>query len=256
MKFFFKVHGAGNDFLVMDGRLAESPSKEQIRQLCHRRLGVGSDGLIVIKPDDQADFRMEYFNADGSRAQMCGNGARSAVAFAYRQGFFSQKQCKFVTDDGLHEGQIVSENFPVFNVRVDIFQRGELKEVEKNVWFVHTGVPHVVVLVDDVDIIDVRKEALTYRFREDLAENGVNVNFIDTSKGLRIRTYERGVEDETLSCGTGVSASAWVAHKLNLVVDSTFEVHARGGDFLVEITSEKLWLTGPVTFVASCEVFG
>jgi diaminopimelate epimerase len=255
MDAFVKVHAAGNDFILVDGRKVDEISPEQIRFVCHRHMGIGADGLILVKPADGATFQMKYFNADGSSANMCGNGARSAVAFAHYMNFFDGIRCTFLAGDGKHEGFIEKMQFPFYEIRVNIFWQGNVIPVGKNAWFINTGVPHVVCKVDNVDEVDLSGQALVYRFREDLAPGGVNVDFVDAKKGLRIRTYERGVEEETLSCGTGVSAAALVAFQQGWVSRDKFSIEARGGNFEIEIDANSLWLKGPVTFIASLHVF-
>ncbi|MCX7697456.1 MAG: diaminopimelate epimerase [Bacteroidales bacterium] len=252
-----KAHGAGNDFILLDDRNnCIWWDEKTIKKLCDRHKGVGADGLIVIRPSEVADFKMEYFNSDGSRAIMCANGARCAVAFAHYYRLFNGQRCSFETDDGLHEGFLRAITFPEYQIEVDIYIHSSIREIDSNSWLIDTGVPHIILRVEDVSKVNIKEEALKYRFREDLAPGGVNVNFVDIQfDKIRIRTYERGVEGETLSCGTGVSAAAWLAHELGWYSENQIRIHAPGGEFEVTCFPTKLMLKGPVELVGMIELF-
>ena len=203
MPIFYKYQGAGNDFIVLDnmeGKLP-LPEKSTVSKLCNRKFGIGADGLIVLAPAKGVDFEMIYYNPDGSQS-LCGNGCRCAVAFARKLGLIEDKT-KFLAIDGEHLAEI-NEN----TVRLLM---NDVKTVETidNDLLIDTGSPHYLKFVTDLDHIDLIDEAKKIRYNSRFKANGVNVNFVEnTANGIKIRTYERGVEDETLSCGTGVTAAA------------------------------------------------
>ena len=209
---FLKMSGSGNDFVVIDGRRpydAELEGEEAIRALCRRGTGVGADGLVILKPEPGADFRMVYYNADGSRASMCGNAALCCTRLA--SGVVGG-ELAFETDSGRLRGRMTEQGpeidlAPVTRVRPDA---GLLQAPgERRIGFALVGVPHVTVLVDDVEDVDVLGRGRALRTARELLPDGANANFVSRSgAGWAIRTYERGVESETLACGTGAVASA------------------------------------------------
>lgn len=264
--FFYKFDGAGNDFVLVDVRQSEwQPTSDRVAQLCHRRLGVGADGLMTLgnPPADAPDcqFSMTYFNSDGSRAAMCGNGGRCIALFAYLLGLASQDNpphLRFVSDDGVHEADILlwdaSAQVGMVRLAMRDVVRSEVQRCGEG-WLLNTGVPHYVQRVSGLDGYDVVREGRRLRHSPDLGPEGANVNFIeDGADGrLRIRTYERGVEDETWACGTGVTAAA--------IVSGNGRVSSRGGDFSVEFSVEadryaNVCLTGPVSFNFKGEIPG
>jgi diaminopimelate epimerase len=207
--------GAGNDFIVIDDRenAVGEDARELAKQLCRRRLSVGADGLILIVPSSRCDFRMRYFNADGSEADMCGNGGRCAARFAFDRGI-AGRDLSFESRSGAHEAAIVDER----NVRLSMadpramildFEIGVLGE-RIRVHRVNTGVPHAVLEVDDLADVDVRQLGRAIREHRAFVPEGVNADFVAVrdAHALDLRTYERGVEDETLACGTGAVAAA------------------------------------------------
>lgn len=256
MKIIFnKYEGAGNDFVI----LKNSPSVIDhadallIRKLCDRHFGIGADGLMLIEECDGYDFRMNFFNSDGSRGAMCGNGARCASHFAMRNitGF---RNLTFLADDGPHAARpagdgIIEVSFP--DVKKVIFAPDGI--------LINTGVPHLVVFTEDNSKTDMVTFGRTLRWSQAYAPDGVNVNLVSIRDGkLNVRTYERGVEDETLACGTGITASAIAAAYTGKIVTSETEVTARGGRVSVRFTLEEngardIYLTGPATFVFSGE---
>jgi diaminopimelate epimerase len=253
---FTKMHGAGNDFVMLDSRDLQDIdlNPHLIAFLCDRRKGIGGDGLIVIdKPaSDQTDFRMIYFNADGQEAEMCGNGARCSVAFAHEAGLIP-RECKFDTFSGVLEGTVLGPGD--IQVSLPVWQNLEMDRDLGPADFdqfhtCNTGVPHLVIPVPDVQLVDVIKWGGHYRHHDDFAPAGTNVNFTsrDPASGeFFLRTYERGVEDETLACGTGASATAVVLCKLGLA-ESPVSLHTQGGDVLrisVDFSLRKLLLRGP-----------
>ena len=256
---FTKMHGAGNDFVMVDGRRLAAPlSAAAVAAICHRRRGVGGDGLIVVAPPapgEAVDFRMVYWNADGGEAEMCGNGARCAVAFAAGLGLHGGN-CRFATVSGVVEGRVhgprdVEVRLPGWrDLALDVAVAG-------SPWDEHhrcnTGVPHLVVVVGDVAAVDVAAWGPRLRGAEQFAPAGTNVNWISPAESegnaWRLRTYERGVEDETLACGTGASAAAVILCHLGRAA-SPVTIQTRGGDRLrigVDLKAGALSLRGPAT---------
>ena len=263
---FVKMHGAGNDFIMIDGRTlpALNLSCAQIAALCHRQLGVGADGLIVIRHDPEVDFCMVYYNANGSEAEMCGNGARCAVAFAQRFGMVGD-HCRFQTSAGVLIGRLVDREVSVSlppwrDWRPDLKLEGSPHASHH---FVNTGVPHLVIPVSDVASVDVAHWGPFLRNHPVLRPDGANVNWVQTqavSGVYPLRTYERGVEAETLACGTGAAAAAVVLCQLRLA-STPVAVLSRGGERLIvkvnlEPTATALELQGPaaVSFRGEVEI--
>ena len=247
---FNKYQGAGNDFIIIDNRSSIfNPSDSKlINRLCDRRFGIGADGLILISAHPDADYEMKYFNSDGKIGSMCGNGGRCAAHFAFKYGIAGKKQ-RFLAFDGSHEAEVTNDI-----VRLQMADVDEYKIVDGN-YFINTGSPHYVVFTSEIDKMDVNREGKKLRWSPQFAPGGTNVNFVETTdKGLYIRTFERGVEEETLACGTGVTASA-IASVLKGHFDTgDISVRAKGGNLKVEFDIEKekvtnVWLTGPANFV-------
>lgn len=262
---FTKMNGAGNDFVMVDNRDGSLVlDKPTIARLCDRHRGIGGDGLIAVEPaQNGADFRMRYYNADGGEAEMCGNGARCFARYASK---LSGKQgtVSFETIAGVITAKLQGDR-----VQLQMSQPKDLAlaaaldvaGAQTTVHFVNTGVPHAVVPVTDLEQVEIRKSGSAIRFHEHFAPKGTNANFIQViAPGkLAIRTYERGVEDETLACGTGVVASALIHHELT-GTPSPISVLVRGGDTL-EVGFEKdgsgyrnVTLTGPADFVFDGQV--
>lgn len=244
---FYKFDGAGNDFVVVDNREGRySLGEEEIARICHRRFGVGADGLMTLErsANKEFDFEMKYYNSDGRLGSMCGNGGRCIAMFAHLLGM--GQKLHFLGYDGPHDAEILTWNGSVGLVRLGM-KRVAATEVcrMENGWFLDTGSPHYVLRVDDLDKYDVVGEGRRLRHRADLFPEGANIDFVeDLPDGrLAVRTYERGVEDETWACGTGVTACAIVTGNHRLVT--------RGGDFRVDFEAtgtayENVTLTGPV----------
>ena len=247
---FFKYQGAGNDFVLIDNRNQNLQlSTEQIAFLCHRRLGIGADGLMLLEEANGHDFRMVYYNADGRESTMCGNGGRCITAFARHLGLVADKAF-FVAIDGEHHAAFVAEN-------IIALEMNDVHDVQHfdHYSILNTGSPHYVVWMDDVANADVFHQGREIRNREKFAPNGINVNFAQkTDEGLFVRTYERGVEDETLSCGTGVTACA-IAASLQELGDFGTDIMTLGGKLNVSFTKNtattaiNVVLTGPALFV-------
>lgn len=242
---FHKYQGTGNDFVMIDNRtgLFDRQNNELVALLCHRRFGVGADGLILIQLHPDFDFEMIYFNADGYEGSMCGNGGRCAVAFAHTLGLFDTNTT-FMATDGLHEATINSEG----EVRLKM---QEVSGIERNDGFTYlnTGSPHYVAFSQALKDKDVLAEGRAIRYNERFAAVGTNVNFVEkqADNTLFVRTYERGVEDETYSCGTGVTAAALTA---STDLPSPIRIKTLGGNLQVEFevidnqTFKNIYLTG------------
>lgn len=248
---FYKYQGTGNDFILIDDRNRSFPATPEIvERLCNRHFGIGADGLILIQDDSETDFRMVYFNSDGHESTMCGNGGRCAVLFAQKLGILSDK-AEFTAIDGRHTAYIEKNH-----VRLKMINVREVL-VTGNFVFLNTGSPHHVEFVQDLNQVNVRELGASIRFGSPYFDEGTNVNFAEaaTWDTLNIRTYERGVEDETLSCGTGVVASAIAAYHTGVLSNDKLNVLTRGGKLLVEFSKntsggyEDIWLKGPAEFV-------
>jgi diaminopimelate epimerase len=247
---FNKYHGTGNDFIIIDNRkgLFNPSDTNLINKLCNRRFGIGADGLILISLHKQYDFEMKYFNSDGNEGSMCGNGGRCASDFAFRTGIAGKKQM-FFAFDGPHEAEIKNGI-----IRLQMSDVTAITKVKGN-YFINTGSPHYVCFLKDVSRLDVFNEGKKIRWSDDFKPGGTNVNFAElTNDGIFVRTFERGVEDETLSCGTGVTASAIAAVLSGHSDKNKVNVRTTGGDLSVEFKVNKtnvtdIWLSGPATFV-------
>ena len=246
---FWKMHGAGNDFILVDDRTLAFPVRDAafIAQICDRRRGIGSDGLLLIQPSSSADFRMRFFNPDGAEADLCGNGARCIARLAHEIGSVPADM-RIETAAGPVRAEILSSGVrlhlpPPRDWRLNLSMAW--KDRNLPVHFVNSGVPHAVVVVDNLPAVDVPALGFFIRRHALFAPAGTNADFIQPTgpASLSIRTYERGVEAETLACGTGIVAAALVAEKLGLV---HFPVHVKtaGGDTL-EVATSPLTLTGP-----------
>ena len=257
---FTKMDGAGNDFILIDNRAGNIDlDRSQIARLCDRHRGIGADGILLLeKASNHADFRMRYFNADGGEAEMCGNGARCFARFANKVAGGHAK-ISFETPAGVIAAELTGDLVTLqmtepTDLRLSIDVRAA--DQDKTVHFINSGVPHVVIPVSRIDDVDVRREGSAIRHHKMFSPNGTNVNFIEKRgpKELAVRTYERGVEDETLACGTGVVASALIFSVVEKV-NGPITVIARGGDEL-QVGFEKngnqfrnVTLTGPAKFV-------
>lgn len=237
---FSKYHGTGNDFIMIDNRpLLAKLSEADITHLCHRRFGIGADGLILLQnnPDPEIHFDMVYYNSDGRPSSMCGNGGRCIAAFAAQIGIESPSGIlKFMAVDGLHEA--VLEN-PIKDGYLVNLKMQNVKEViqRESYCVLNTGSPHFVIRVADVDTIDIIKQAHAVRFSDQFKEQGINVNFIQPAdKDIKVRTYERGVEDETWSCGTGVVAAA--ISSFLFTGNMPAHIHTKGGLLKVHFETE------------------
>jgi diaminopimelate epimerase len=254
MQEFYKYHGAGNDFILIDNRDNHFVvDNEKIAALCNRRLGIGGDGLILLhaSANPSVDFDMQYFNADGFEGSMCGNGGRCIVALAQKLGIINNNTV-FSGTDGLHKAAIIASDRHHAEICLQMKDVEDIRCFEDG-YFLDTGSPHFVKFTENVHAIDVKAEGENIR-RDVRFEHGTNVNFVQTENHfIYVRTFERGVEDETLSCGTGVTASA-LAWAKAFAVSSPVAVKSRGGTFTVSFRRENhvftdIWLQGETCFV-------
>lgn len=244
---FSKYHGAGNDFILIDNRRDVLVQKEAVaRRLCDRHFGIGSDGLILIENHPNLDYRMVFFNPDGSQS-LCGNGSRCAFRFAQSLGLAGDNAI-FETTDGIHRIANANEQ-----VRFELFDVAGIENIQ-DFHFVNTGSPHIVKIVEDIEKVDVVEEGRKIRYADRfVGQNGTNVNFAQLLQDrVLVRTYERGVENETLACGTGVTAVGLVMSEYNF--DSPVTIEAKGGTLKVaydksENGFKNIWLTGPAEHV-------
>ena len=263
---FVKMSGTGNDFIIIDHRkplIGREAMAEFAALVCRRKFSAGADGLILIEESDQADFKWLFFNADGSVAEMCGNGARCAARFAYMHGIAPARMC-FETLAGIIEAQVADINVSVkMTDPGDVQMHREITVDDKTVLLhtVDTGVPHAVLFVDDIAQIDVCAQGSRIRHHDTFMPAGTNVNFVQKQgNGFKVRTYERGVEDETLACGTGAVAGALIATLLDQAT-SPVEIITSGGDQLTIVfdlkengSAENVFLKGPAHVVYKGEL--
>lgn len=243
---FTKYQGAGNDFVVIDDRVEVFDMKNEalIAHLCDRRMGIGADGLMLLRNHSSCDFEMFYFNADGKEGSMCGNGGRCIVDFAHSLGLFTEETV-FMATDGLHEARWTEDL-----VSIKMIDVAEVEQSE-NFLFLDTGSPHYVTFVDHLSEVNVYEEGKKVRYNERFKAEGTNVNFVELEdKHCSVRTYERGVEDETLACGTGVTAVAIAAHAADKRLANPLKVKVQGGELEVSFKEKNgvysdVWLKGP-----------
>lgn len=252
---FFKFHGALNDFVVLDGRSQQvpKPSTELVQRLCDRRGGVGADGVIVLQAEAET-LRMVYFNSDGKEGSMCGNGGRCFAAFARMLGLAGER-VDFEAYDGPHRADVLESNNNQYTVQLEMADVNGVEQLN-DCMVLDTGSPHYITFVDDVDAVDVFNEGKSIRYSERFAKDGINVNFVQpTSGALHIRTYERGVEAETMACGTGSVAAAIAAYESGLAPSSNnIIIQTCGGQLQVAFEKKDgayhhVTLTGPAEFV-------
>ncbi len=253
---FYKYHGAGNDFIVIDNRKLQlgKDNVSMVKMLCNRHTGIGADGLMLLNDSDTCDFEMIYFNADGREGSLCGNGSRCIIAFAQFLGIIGTP-ARFMAVDGVHEAQIINEEIVHIKLNdVTHIQTGD------GYFFIDNGSPHYVSFHKDIEAINVIEKGKEIRWSEEFQPEGTNVNFVQQDGNhLTIRTYERGVENETLACGTGITAAAIAAFLKSKNKKSSFEVTAKGGTLNVSFEQKgdvftNIWLEGPVKQVFKGEI--
>lgn len=261
MKFqFHKYQGTGNDFIIADNRKNEysSITTAQVHRLCDRRFGIGADGLMLLQERSGYDFEMKYYNADGKEGSLCGNGSRCMIKFVYHLGIHKDLY-KFLASDGVHEAEIDIDGTVSLRMK-------DIRTIKRfhNDYVLDTGSPHYIKIVNHVMDLDVYKKGYEIRHSKEFDEEGINVNFVeqtDEPDKIIVRTFERGVEDETFSCGTGVTAAALVCYH-NENGFNEVEVKTLGGDLAVEFDRiddnryENIWLCGPAqkVFEGSIEI--
>ncbi len=249
---FYKYQGTGNDFVILENRdnTYDNLTTEQVKHICNRRFGIGADGLMLLSKHDKLDFEMIYFNADGNKSSMCGNGGRCLVQFAKNQGMYKVTY-HFMAIDGPHEAEIDMRDI----IRLKMQDVNKV-DYHSGYALLNTGSPHFVKFSNNVEDIDVVETGREIRYSKAFEKEGINVNFVETTDedSIYVRTYERGVEDETLSCGTGVTAAALMtAH--NAIGFNRVEVKTPGGNLSVEYNKideehfENIWLCGPAELV-------
>lgn len=258
---FYKYHGAGNDFIMIDNRDGhfDIDNIEKIKLMCHRRFGVGADGIMLLTEEPEYDFGMIYINSDGTRGAMCGNGARCLVHFAHNiakvvkdpKNPARERQVKFLAVDGEHEAEILENGL----IKLKMQNMNE-KKIFNGVDFINCGTaPHYVKFVENISEFPVIEEGRKIRYTK---EQDGNVNFVEVKNDVyNVRTYERGVEDETMACGTGSTSVAIISHMLGKLKENVCHIKAPGGELKVEFTPPEkdddpytnIWLTGPAVCV-------
>ena len=248
---FNKYQGTGNDFVIIDITKDDFKfSKNQIKKICDRKYGIGADGLILISKHNNVSFEMNFFNPDGTTS-FCGNGSRCAVLYCFHQGII-QTNCSFLTTDGIHQAQILEDE----NIKISINSPILVDKLTNGDFEVNTGSPHYIQIANTLDNIDFVNHCKSIRNNDIYYDNGINVNLVKIENNLlNMRTYERGVEDETLSCGSGVTAAA-LAIAFENKIDIAVQVKTRGGELKVDFTRkdynfDNVYLTGPAKFVFS-----
>jgi len=253
---FYKYQGTGNDFIIIDNRLQtiDKSNTKRIAELCDRRFGIGADGFILLENDETSDFKMVYYNADGNESTMCGNGGRCITAFAKFLGVI-ENEAEFLAIDGLHKAKIEND---IVHLQMQNVSKVENFEYHQ---FLDTGSPHHVELVSDLENFEVKARGAKIRYGTPYNEVGSNVNFVEaiSKDTFAVRTYERGVEDETLSCGTGVTAVALAMYNSGKTESNSVNLQTQGGDLKVTFNNHSngynnIWLIGPATQVFKGEL--
>ncbi|MBF4471090.1 diaminopimelate epimerase [Flavobacterium sp. HJJ] len=248
---FYKYQGAGNDFVMIDNRSGFFPkdNTQLVAHLCDRRFGIGGDGLILLENDSETDFKMVYYNSDGNQSSMCGNGGRCLVAFA-KDMHVIENETTFIATDGLHHASFEDKLVSLQMIDVPAI------DIKADYSFLNTGSPHHVQMVEDLEHYNVKDNGAAIRYGELYGKAGSNINFVkkidDTT--FRLRTYERGVEDETLACGTGATAVAIAMNATGQTEATSINVNVEGGKLVVSFDKNQngftnVFLKGPAEFV-------
>ncbi|SEG05533.1 diaminopimelate epimerase [Flavobacterium urumqiense] len=249
---FYKYQGTGNDFVMIDNRSNFFPKEniQLIARLCDRRFGIGGDGLILLENDIETDFKMVYYNSDGNKSSMCGNGGRCLVAFAKKLNVI-QDNSTFTATDGVHHASIADSG----NVSLQMIDVVDIK-ITPDYVFMNTGSPHHIELVDDLEHYNVKESGARIRYGELYGKQGSNINFVKKidETTFSLRTYERGVEDETLACGTGATAVAIAMNVLGETKANSIDLNVEGGKLVVSFDEKEgkftnVFLKGPAEFV-------
>lgn len=252
---FYKYHGTGNDFIMIDARSLKDDllNSTQIEALCSRRFGIGADGMILLRNHQSLDFMMDYYNADGKRSTMCGNGGRCLVEFARFLGVI-KNTCTFMAIDGPHEAMVKNNAVSLKMKEVHSWEQ------EENYLTLDTGSPHYVTFVEDVSSLNVYQLGKEIRNSDAFIKEGINVNFVSANNdAIEVATYERGVEDETFSCGTGVVAAAISTYVVGKEKYNSYNIKTKGGDLRVSFDVDEnkitnIWLHGPARQVFKGEL--
>jgi len=253
---FYKYQGTGNDFVIIDNRQNQfdKANANLIANLCDRRFGIGADGLILLENHDDLDFKMLYFNADGNESSMCGNGGRCITYFANYLGIIDIK-ATFGAIDGIHHAVVEGEL-----IKLQMQDVSNIQDYNGHL-FLDTGSPHYIKLSQEIETLDIKQEGAKIRYSKRYKEEGVNVNFVEkvNDETFFVRTYERGVENETLSCGTGVTAVALAMHYIGETEKNLITLNTKGGNLKVSFKKQgnsyvNIWLIGSVTQVYKGEV--
>lgn len=249
---FQKFQGTGNDFIMIDNRNETFPKKEVqlIKKLCNRHFGIGADGLILLENDATTDFKMVYYNSDGNPSSMCGNGGRCLVAFAKKLGVINETTT-FIATDGLHHAKMDANGIISLQM-IDV----DAVKITPEYSFLNTGSPHHIQMVDDLKQLDIKTKGAAIRYSDLYGKAGSNVNFVHQIdfNFFAIRTYERGVEDETLSCGTGATAAAIAMYAMGKTNQTEINIAVEGGKLKISFTEKggkftNVFLMGPAEFV-------
>jgi len=253
---FSKYEGTGNDFIIIDNRSQIwIPAEQQIAHLCDRHFGIGADGMMLLSRQEGFDFAMSYFNSDGRESSMCGNGGRCITAFANHLGLI-QNKARFQAIDGEHVAEILKHTGEEFRIRLKMKDTFIYADSEDGI-FMNTGSPHYVKFVENLETMNVVAQGRAIRYDDAFSPDGTNVDFVEVGPdGLFIRSYERGVENETLSCGTGVTASALAAAYISGDNPGKYTVRTLGGELMVTFRQDgmlfsEIWLEGAAKFVFS-----
>ena len=249
---FYKYQGTGNDFVMIDNRSNFFPKDniQLIARLCDRRFGIGGDGLILLENDTETDFKMVYYNSDGNQSSMCGNGGRCLVAFAKKLNVI-QDNTTFIATDGVHHASVADNGI----VSLQMIDVPEVK-ITPDYVFMNTGSPHHIQLVEDLEHYNVKENGASIRYGELYGKQGSNINFVKKidETTFSLRTYERGVEDETLACGTGATAVAIAMNVLGETKANSIDLNVEGGKLVVSFDKKdgkftNVFLKGPAEFV-------
>jgi diaminopimelate epimerase len=249
---FYKYQGTGNDFVMIDNRTARFPKDDikLIERLCDRRFGIGADGLILLENDSETDFRMVYYNSDGNQSSMCGNGGRCLVAFAKKLQVINDTTT-FIATDGLHHATVEADDLVSLQM-IDV----DAVKTTPNYTFLNTGSPHHVQMVADLEQYNVKENGAAIRYGDLYGKQGSNINFVKKvdETTFSLRTYERGVEDETLACGTGATAVAIAMNATGETTATTIDLNVEGGKLVVSFEKKddqykNIFLKGPAEFV-------
>ena len=249
---FYKYQGTGNDFVMIDNRSGFFPKEnvQLVERLCDRRFGIGADGLILLEIDSDTDFKMVYYNSDGNQSSMCGNGGRCLVAFAKDLSVIKDS-CTFIATDGLHHASVANDGI----VSLQMIDVSDIKK-EADYTFMNTGSPHHVQMVEDLEHYNVKENGAALRYGSLYGAAGSNINFVKkiNDNTFSLRTYERGVEDETLACGTGATAVAIAMNATGQTNASSIKLNVEGGKLAVSFDKigdqfTNVFLIGPAEFV-------